>query len=227
MPTCKFPPLRESRFMRFLVRYALLILLLALAPPVMAAEPVRAARLGAAEKAELARIEAYLNGITALRARFFQVGQGGETAEGKFLLARPGRMRFEYDPPNGMLLISTGSDLVVHDADKRETSFFPLSSTPLVFLGKPKISFEGEVTVTGFEQSAGQIAVSLRMSKDAENGELTLIFADKPLSLRQWIVRDAQDRVTRVSLSQIETGISLDKSLFQFVDPYAIGNRDN
>ena len=82
------------------------------------------------DRADLARIEAYLNGIVSLKARFLQVAPNGATSAGVAWLERPGRMRFQYDPPSPLLLVAGHGLVVFHDAQLNQTSNIPLSRTP-------------------------------------------------------------------------------------------------
>ena len=65
----------------------------------------------------------------------------------------------------------------------------------------------------------GQLQVSLYRTRTPQDGQLTLIFADNPLTLRQWVVTDAQRQETRVTLYNVQLGGNFDQSLFTFIDP--------
>ena len=95
----------------------------------------------------------------------------------------------------------------------------PLALTPLGMLLADHVSLSGDVTVTGLQRLPGQIQVTLVRTASPQDGTLTLVFADNPLALRQWTVLDAQRRETRVTLYNVEQGVSLDPNLFEFVDP--------
>ncbi len=182
------------------------------APPPPAAE-------AAIDRAALARIEAYLNGLRTLKARFLQIAQNGASAEGTALISRPGRMRFDYDPPEPMLLIAAGGQVVMYDRELRQPSVVPAGSTPLGLLLRPEIRFSGDITVTALERSGGFLRLSLHRTGAAADGRLTLSFAETPMELRQWTVLDAQSRETRVTLYGIETGMRIENALFDFNDP--------
>src|SRR3954447_24163527 len=82
--------------------------LLLLAAPVAAAPPQRSLQLSPADQADLRRVEEYLNSVRTMTARFVQYAEGGNTAEGRVYVSRPGHMRFEYDPPSPILLVANG-----------------------------------------------------------------------------------------------------------------------
>lgn len=175
--------------------------------------------LTAQDRADIARVETYLNGVRTLHARFMQVAPNGGTAEGQAWLQRPGRLRFEYDPPSPFLLVGGNGLLVFHDSKLGQTSNIPLGSTPLGLLLQDNLRLSGEVTVSRIVRLPGQLQVSLFRTKSPADGTLTLIFADAPLALRQWTVLDAQRQETRITLYNVELGGAFSQKLFEFVDP--------
>jgi outer membrane lipoprotein-sorting protein len=100
-----------------------------------------------------------------------------------------------------------------------QTSNIPVGQTPLGILLADHVKLQGDVTVTAMQRLPGQIQVSLIRTASPGDGTLTLIFADNPLTLRQWTVLDAQRQETRVTLYNVETGGKFDQKLFELVDP--------
>lgn len=194
-----------------------------LMPPSMteahAAGP-RRAQLSPQDRADIARAEAHLNSIATLRARFLQVAPNGMQAEGTAFISRPGRMRLQYDPPSPLLVVANGRFLIFHDRELGEPSYIPLNATPAGVLVRENVRLDGsDLAVTRVARRAGVLEISLVDPKDSGQGELTLVFSEGPLTLRQWRVLDAQGQVTTVSLYEAQTGIALDPKLFQFQDP--------
>jgi len=171
------------------------------------------------DRGDLARIEAYLDGLRALKAHFLQVAPNGAISQGTAWLERPGRMRFQYDPPSPLLLVAGHGLVVFHDKSLNQTSNIPIGQTPLGILLADRVRLSGDVTVTGMQHLPGQIQVSLVRTASPGDGTLTLVFADTPMALRQWTVLDAQRQETRVTLYNVETGGHFDPKLFEFVDP--------
>ena len=171
------------------------------------------------DRADLTRIETYLDSLRSLKAHFLQVAPNGATSQGTAWLDRPGRMRFQYDPPSPLLLVAGHGLVVFHDKSLNQTSNIPLSQTPLGILLADKVRLQGDVTVTAMQRLPGQLQVSLVRTASPGDGTLTLIFADNPLTLRQWTVLDAQRQETRVTLYNAEIGGQFDPKLFEFVDP--------
>jgi outer membrane lipoprotein-sorting protein len=194
------------------VLFALALLLLA--PTGMAS----AANLSAEDKTDIGRVEAYLNAITTLKSRFIQRASTGNLASGTVYISRPGRMRFEYDPPAPILLVADGLFLIYVDKDLEQISHVPISSTPLSILVEADVKLTNNHDVAGVRRETGTLAVTLTIKDDPEAGAVRLLFADAPLVLKQWYIRDAQGVEVRVSLLDIERDIALESSLFQ-IDP--------
>lgn len=166
----------------------------------------------------LARVETYLNGITTLRARFLQIAQNGASAEGTAFIARPGRMRFDYDPPEPLLLVASDGQFLYYDRELRQPSIVPVGSTPLGFLLRERIRF-ADVQVLNVERARGLVGITVNRRDNPGEGRLTLILNEEPMELRQWLVVDAQGHQTRVTLSTLEPGVELPRRLFTFNDP--------
>lgn len=192
---------------------------LLLLPLVLAALPAAApvpASLTERDRADLARIEAYLNGLHTLKAHFLQVSPDGTTTEGTAWMDRPGKMRFEYAPPSPLLLVAGHGLFFFHDSQLNQTTNLPLSSTPLGLLLTENLRLAGDVTVTEVSRVPGQLMVSMVRTASPEDGSLVLVLSDNPLALRQWSVIDAQGQETRVTLFDIQLGGQFDPRLFNF-----------
>ena len=171
------------------------------------------------DRTDMTRITIYLDGLRTLKAHFLQVAPSGAMTQGTVWLDRPGRMRFQYDPPSPLLLVAGHGLLVFHDKSLNQTTNIPIGQTPLGTLLADHVQLGGDVTVTGMQHMPGQIQLSLIRAASPGDGTLTLIFADNPLTLRQWTVTDAQRQQTTVTLYNAELGGQFDQKLFQFIDP--------
>ncbi|MEH6405064.1 MAG: outer membrane lipoprotein carrier protein LolA [Sneathiella sp.] len=178
------------------------------------------AELSADDRADIARVETYLNTISSLKSRFLQINAAGEIAQGDLYMRRPGRMRFEYEPPAQILIVADGTWLVFHDKELNETTRIPLYSTPISVLLKKDVKLDGDVKVVSVEKEANTLRINIISTDDPEEGGLTLVFSDKPLKLRKWLMTDPQGSATSVSLSDVERGIKLKPELFTFFDPH-------
>lgn len=167
---------------------------------------------------EINRIQGYLNAITSLESRFIQVNPDGSSWTGKVYVQRPGKFRFEYDPPIPHLLVANGRWFIHVDKQLQETNVLPLVKTPAHFLVRNDISFKKGLTVTRYDKAPGLMQVSVVTDDNPELGEMTLTFTDKPLELRKWSIRDVQDNTTQVTLQNTRFGMDLDPKLFRFVE---------
>ncbi len=170
-----------------------------------------------ADQALISQINSYLNSQSAITANFLQVADDGSTRTGKAWMERPGRMRFEYDPPDPQLLVSGGNALVYHDPALNQTTNIPLASTPLGILLAQHVALDSaDSEIIKIDREPGEIDVTLARRGKETLGSLTLVFGANPLELRQWVVTDAQSRQTRVSLYDIAPSAPLPDSLFQY-----------
>jgi outer membrane lipoprotein-sorting protein len=201
--------------------------LLSALPPLVPAFAQKPLALTPQDRADLTRIEVYLNGLRALKSRFLQVSPDGATVEGNAWLQRPGRMRFEYDKPSPFLLVAGFGSAVFYDSQLNQTTSVPLSTTPLGILLADNFKLSGDITVTGLARLPGQIQVTTIRTSSPSDGSLTMVFSEQPLALRQWAVVDAQRQETRVSLFSIELGGDFNQRLFEFNDPRLLNNNKN
>lgn len=180
--------------------------------------PAHAASFTAEDKAQVARIEQYLTGLTTIEADFVQIAPDGGMASGKFYLSRPGKMRWQYDPPTPILMVADGKFLVFYDYELDQTSYIPLRETLAGFLAREKIVFGGDVIITDIRRGPGSLRLSMVQKERPRDGELTLEFATEPLQLRNMKVVDAAGQETTVSLTNARYGVPLGKELFVFED---------
>jgi len=180
---------------------------------------ISAAPLSNEDREDIARVEAYLNKITSLKARFLQVNSEGNIAEGDVLINRPGRARFEYEPPAQILVVADGTWLVFHDKELDETTRIPLSSTPISVLLEENVKLSGNVTVISVEKDAGILRVNIIDTEEPDEGGITLVFTLYPFDLRKWLITDPQGSTTSVSLSDVVRGMKFKPELFNLFDP--------
>ncbi|MBI1776771.1 MAG: outer membrane lipoprotein carrier protein LolA [Proteobacteria bacterium] len=199
---------------------AALALGLALLPaPDLAAKPPEPAPLNDRDRADLSRIEGYLNGVRTMVSPFMQTASDGSVASGTLFLQRPGKLRIEYDPPTPVLIVSASGQLVYYDKTLQQVTYVPTSSTPAGVLVQEPVQLSGEVTVTRLQHGPGVIRVTLARTAEPEAGRVTLIFSDQPLQLKQWTVVDGQGIETQVALLDPVLGGPIDPKRFEFTDP--------
>lgn len=166
------------------------------------------------------KIEDYFNGIKTIKSKFYQISDNGATAEGNFYVLKPNKMRLEYNPPHPIEVVADGYYLIFHDKKLEQVTYLDLDDNPAAMILKENFSFEKEgLTITDFSTEPGLISVSVTKKSQPNAGNITLIFKDKPLTLKQWRVTDAQQITTSVTLNNMETNITVDPALFKFKDP--------
>ncbi|HWK43740.1 MAG TPA: outer membrane lipoprotein carrier protein LolA [Stellaceae bacterium] len=212
----------RSKRVRLSVKSGLLALLLAMgllamglagAAAAAAPKPV-ALTLTPKDQADVARVEQYMDGIHTLRGRFQQYASDGSTADGKVYLSRPGKMRFEYAPPNQLRIVANGDYVAYDDRELNQISYAPVEATPAWFLLRSSLKLSGDVTITKFEHGPGVLRITVVETASPDSGSITLVFSDQPLTLRQWSIVDQQGRTTTVALADTETGVPLSSDLF-------------
>jgi len=200
--------------------------LLALTAAVAAAGPIAALAaapapvLAPADQALVDKAVAYLQGLDEARGRFMQTDGRGAPTTGELFLKRPGKARFAYDPPSGLLVVSDGGRVIVQDKRLDTFTAYPLGATPLsLFLAKT-IRLDRGVEVTRVTRAADGFSVTARDGKKETAGQIVLTFADSPMSLVGWSVTDAQGRTTQVRIQGLQRAAGLDPALFVLKNPH-------
>jgi outer membrane lipoprotein-sorting protein len=182
---------------------------------------------GQAQPSIIADVERYLNRISTLEARFQQIAPNGGLSTGKLYLQRPGRLRFDYDPPSRIRLIAPGDwRLIFYDASIKQVNVIPIRQTPLGILLDRQISLDEGVEVVDVARAGEEIALTLVRDGAADQGSVTLVFGEQPMTLRRWSVVDPQGLTTLILLEEVQTGEPIDPELFRWRDPAIFGLPD-
>ena len=175
---------------------------------------------GALAGPDLPSFEKYLNNMNTLEGDFRQVTENGGSYTGKLHLSRPGKMRLNYDAPSPLLIIADGEWLITYDKELDETNYVSLENTPAEFILRPHIQFDGDVQVVSVvPQSNDTTAVTLVKVANPEEGQITLVFSNDPVELKEWTVVDSQGAETHVILSNLQLNKPVSDSLFKFNKP--------
>ena len=169
--------------------------------------------------AEIKRIERYLNDITTLKSSFIQISSNGERLDGDIFISRPGRLRVQYEPSSPILLVANNSTLTYVDWELEEISYIPITETPLRALIAPRIKLDQFFKLGELERGLGTLSITLYNSEDESAGSFKMFFADKPLQLKQWFLKDATGTSIKISLLDVERDVELNDDLF-IVDPF-------
>ena len=163
---------------------------------------------------DLARIDASLNATTTFQGDFTQVAPDGATSTGKVWLQRPGKVRFEYNDPNPLLMVSDGVTLVQHDRQLETFDRVPLKATPLNYFLKENVNLAEDTEVVGLQKRDGVWRVTARDGSGEQEGAITMVLDGSTLALREWIISDSFGGYTRVILSNLQYNGRIDPRLF-------------
>jgi len=173
---------------------------------------------GAERTAGIAAANRSLNSFTRLQARFTQTSPGGGRAAGDVYIQRPGRMRFEYDAPATMLIVSDGSVVAMRDTELRTTERTPLRSTPLNIILGANIDLARDARILRVSRAGPWLMVTARDRSGQTDGQITLQFHGPNAQLRSWDVIDATGARTRITLDGVTQPASFDRNLFRLED---------
>jgi outer membrane lipoprotein-sorting protein len=184
----------------------------------------------AAPPAEAAQVEQYYNTIRTLQARFVQSNPNGAVVQGTLSVSRPGKMRFEYDPPSQMKVVADGWQVTMWDPMTRDFGQWPIGWTAASFLVKEPLKLSGDLTVEKVDRANGLLELTLVQTKKPQEGKVTIRFAENPMQLRGWTILDTRGNKVDVSLNDVKTGMPLAASLFKYDGPdpgqFMNGNRN-
>lgn len=173
------------------------------------------------DRADIARIQAYMNSITTVKSGFIQVATDGSVAQGTLYVSRPGKLRVEYDPPVKILMVATGIWFIFYDGELGETTYLPFNATPISIILKENIDLERDAHVVAIKREPGLLRLTITGDddKDGSDGAIMLAFSEKPLRLKQWIVRDQQGQTTKLALLDPRFDIEIAPERFLFISP--------
>ena len=177
-------------------------------------------------QASLPQVATHLRGLQTMTADFTQTSGSGAVARGKLTLARPGKVRFQYEPSVPLLIVADGKSLAMIDYEVSQVSKWPIGGTPLAVLLDPKadVAKYGRVLEPGRGGLSGFVTIESKDKKHPEYGTITMYFARDAkapggLALSAWRVLDAQGNTTQVQLSNTRFNVAVDKSAFTYRDP--------
>jgi outer membrane lipoprotein-sorting protein len=176
--------------------------------------------LSAEDRETLGRAQQYLQNLTSARGTFVESGPGGQRRTGTFYLQRPGKMRFEYTNPQGLLVVSDGYNVKRYDPRLNVFRQVPLGQTPLSTFLARTVRFDQGVRVDRITRGQnGAFAIVARDARRPNDGSVVLAFAGNPMRLQEWTITDAQGARTRTQLTSLAAAPGLSSSLFQLRDP--------
>ena len=162
----------------------------------------------------LSTLSAYLNEITEAEAEFRQLNVDGTVSEGIVAIKRPGKMRFDYAPPeSALVLASSGAVYVVDRKVGGQPQTYPLERTPLSIVLAPEVDLSEPGVVVDHRRQGDQTVVTALDPRDPDIGRIQLYFDHDPLRLERWVIRTPDGIDTTVALGPFRS-VPLPLSLF-------------
>jgi outer membrane lipoprotein-sorting protein len=185
-------------------------------PPAIFGKSGEATTFNAKQRGLADRVSAYLSGVRQLHGKFVQVGPDGGKSEGEFYLQKPGKVRFDYNPPSPIELIADGSSVVVRDRKLATQDLYPLSQTPLRFLLADRIDLLRDTNLIGVYADDVFVTVVIEERQIiAGTHRVMLMFGAQDFQLRQWTVTDPQGYDTTVAVYNLDAKSSPDPNMFR------------
>lgn len=168
------------------------------------------------QRAIIDKVDGYLSNVQVLSGNFVQVGPDGSRSKGDFYIYKPGRVRFEYDDPSPIQLISDGQSVVVRDRNLATQDVYPLSQTPLRFLLSDRVNLMKDTNLVAvYADDVFVTVVCEERNGLVGTSRLMIMFGAKDMALKQWTVTDPQGFDTTVAVYNLDTSKRPDPNLFR------------
>jgi outer membrane lipoprotein-sorting protein len=178
------------------------------------APPPRRITFTPEQQSALDKVSNWLNSFHTLKSGFVQLGPEGQLDRGEFLLEKPGKLRFAFEPPSPLLIVATGGEIYVKNSRLNKVDSYDVSDVPLDLLLNDKVNLKANSAITDVDIENDALVVHARTSTNRQQGNIALVFSYPEIELRQWSVKDNQGGTTMVALQNPQTGIDVDESLF-------------
>ena len=168
-----------------------------------------------AQAISLSDLSDYINGIRTAEAAFTQISDDGAIATGTLFMRRPGRMRFEYDGDEQLLVIAGGGQVAIFDGrSNTPPEQYPLRRTPLNLILARNVDLDRSDMIIAHEDDGTATRVVAQDPDDPDIGQITMVFTADPIELRQWVITDANGFQTTVILGEMEQGAAIPSRQF-------------
>jgi outer membrane lipoprotein-sorting protein len=164
----------------------------------------------------IGKVNDYFNKLTNLEGAFVQTDPDNSQKQGRFYFARPGRLRFDYSLPSRLKIISNGYYLAIEDYALNTSDKYPLEMTPFRLLLSETVDLSKDANILGIEQGPDAVVLTVEDKKGDAAGRISLFFDKESMSLKQWIITDAQGLDTRIQVSDLEQNKRVSAELFEF-----------
>ncbi|MCY0149000.1 outer membrane lipoprotein carrier protein LolA [Hoeflea sp. G2-23] len=160
------------------------------------------------------RLADHFSSVKTMTGEFIQFGPNGEQTGGKFFIDRPGKLRFNYEAPSAVRVISDGKAVVIGNRKLRTWDLYPLDKTPLKLLLSERIDLSSQV-VRSVKEDPDLTTIVLGNKSVFGDSTISLMFDPKSFELKQWTIRDAQGKDTSVMIFNVQTGVKFAKNVFK------------
>ena len=172
------------------------------------------------QRALVNKVSNYLSNVQTLVGDFVQVGPDGRRTEGQFYIQKPGKVRFEYNPPSPVEVIADGRSVVVRDRKLDTQQLWPLSQTPLRFLLTDHLDLIRDTNLVAVSADDTFVTIVIEETQTlVGTSRLMLMLGAKDLQLRQWTVTDPQGFDTTVAVYNLDTTKKPDPDQFVIIYP--------
>lgn len=171
------------------------------------------------DQRDVTRAIRYIEALTSEQSRFVQTDARGGRSEGTFYLQRPGKARFDYDPPSGLSIASDGHEVRVVDRRLKTIHAYPLGLTPLGLFLARDVRLDRGVVVTQVTHTADGLTIVAEDAHKKTRGRIALTFSDAPFALTGWTITDARGTTVTVRLAGMAHAEPRDASFFKLADP--------
>jgi outer membrane lipoprotein-sorting protein len=168
-------------------------------------------------------VSANFSSVATMTGEFVQFGPDGQQTGGVFYIERPGKIRFKYEPPAPIEVISNGRTVAVHNKKLESWSFYPLSKTPLKLLLSDNIDFD-EQTIHSVVNAEDLTTIVMGDDQVFGDAVITLMFDPENYDLRQWTIKDPKGKETSVMVFNVQKNVKFGERMFYF-DELAIRRR--
>jgi len=165
------------------------------------------------------KVDAYFNNLDKFKAQFVQTDANNKQKDGVFYFKRPGKVRFDYDRPSMLKIISNGEYLAVENHDLGTSDRYSLDATPFKLLLSEDVNLLRDARILAIDKGENVLILTLEDKTGESAGKIRLFFRTDPeLQLASWIITDARGVDTRIDLQSIQRDVELSARLFEFSD---------
>ncbi len=182
-----------------------------------------------AQSGDLDLVSSHLKAVATMTANFAQTDRSGKTLSGVMTLARPGKIRFQYEKGVPILLVSDGRALNFIDYSVRQVQRWPIGNSPLGILLDPSRDLSKFAKIIPSNDKR-IVLTEVRDPRHPEYGVITLAFergdsAPGGLMLIGWISLDSQNNRTSIRLTNQRFNAPVSGEAFKWRDPRSSGPR--